>query len=429
MANLGFLSNVFAFFDSKDESPISEIEKSEVKKSVWENLTKTLLALFCALLCFYALIKVYEVPVYYTNIDITAENSANYEKMDINIIRNYDRPDKYTSLPESLKYFPILKNNLSGIYVNGKFKSAPYHGLGFVGRRKLDSLQNVCIEARREYTQTSLENPQFVYLSIVTSDRQKIGRKKWPKPDALYHINKDTDTEIETTDKYFNGEREIAEKIVFNDYFNYEKISKYEGGGGCHAESFYYASTADSILSVHTSIETPAFRKPAVWRTLEDVSKLIEIIELGQRADESYGGMLWRITDRLKIDYVGPAEFSEHITPKPDTITLNYILYTDPQKIKEIGRHGLKYHVNFPDMENIQEARVFILSGLVTGLFALFSKYFYRFAKSVIKYFSIKKKWIALALLLIIIIVFCLFWILLQQEVNPHSLSNDVFKN
>lgn len=425
MANFGFLSNVFAFFDSKDETPINELDKSEIKKSVWVNFTKTVLALLCALLCFYALIKVYEVPVYYTNIDIVTANSDNYGKLNINIIRNYDRPDKYTSLPESLKYFPELKNNLAGIHINGKFKSAPHCGLGFIGKRKLDSLQNVCIEARRKYTQTSLESPQFVYLSIVTSDRQKIGHKRWPEPDADYF----NDNDIEITTKYFNGEREIVEKNVYNDYFQYGNVSEYEGGGGCHDEMFYYTSTADSILSVHTSVNTPAFRKPPVWRTLEDVSKLVEIIELGQESEDSNGGMLWRITDSLKIDYVGFAEFSEHITPKPDSINQNFILYTDPRKIEEIGRHGLRYHVNFPDMENIQEARVFILSGLATGLFALFSKYFYRFIKNLIKYFSIKKKWIVLTIVLLIIIVFFLFWILFQQEVNPHSLTNDVFKN
>ena len=424
MANFGYLCNVFAFFDSKKETPITEIEKGEIKKSVRKNLIKTLLALLCALLCFYTLIKVYEVPVYYTNIDIVAENSHNYGKIDINIIRNYDRPDKYTSLPESLKYFPSLKNNLGGIYVHGKFKSAPHWGLGFIGRRKLDSLQNVCIEARRKYTQTALESPQFVYLSIVTSDRQMLGNKKWPEPDAFYC----NDTEIATRTKYFNGEREIVEENVFNDYFQYGKISKYGSGGGCHDETFYYTSTADSLLSVHTSITTPAFRKPPVWRTLEDVSKLVEIIELGQKSDES-NGIMWRITNRLKIDYVGPAEFSEHITPKPDSITLNYILYTDPRKIEKIGKHGLRCHVIFPDMENIQEARVFILSGLVTGLFALFFKYFYRFIKNFIKYYSIKKKYIVLAIVLITIIVFFLFCVLLQQEVNPHSLTNDVFKN
>ncbi|MBR2203006.1 MAG: hypothetical protein IJ914_02230 [Prevotella sp.] len=425
MANFGFLSSVFVYLGSKDETPISENDKSEIKKKSIKDFIKALIALLFAIIFSYALKKVYEVPVYYTNIDIVTANSDNYGKVDIHIIRNYDRSDKSTSLADTLKF----RNGPAGIYVNGKFKSAPHCGLNYIGS-KLDSLQKVCLEERKKYTQKSLEYPQFMYVSVITSDRQMLGRKVWPDPVSEHHCNDEEDDSCtQTTDSFFNGERIIVEKNIYNDYFELGKLSEYKGGNGCHDESFYYASTKDSILSVHTMITTPALRKPPVWRTLEDVSKLVEIIEIGKRLGDSNGGIMSRITNRLTIDYVGPSEFSGQLTPVPDSITLNSIQYTDPTKIETIGRYGLRYHVNFPEMENIQESRIFILSGLATGLFALFFRYFYRCVRGVIKLSSVKKKIVLLGIIAIILVGFIILWTMLTQDVDWVSVKNGTIKD
>lgn len=421
MANFGFLSSVFVYLGSKDETPINENDKIETMKSICKNLIKTSLALLCGIILFVVLLKLYEVPVYYTNIDTATSNSDSCSKISIDIIRNYDRSDKSTSLADTLKF----NSGLAGIYVNGKFKSAPHCGLNYIGS-KLDSLQKVCLEERKKYTQKSLEYPQFVYLSIVTSDRQMKGNKKWPEPKAEYRNNDNEDYDIQVTTTFFNGEQMVVEKNIYNDYFELGKLSEYKGGNGCHDESFYYASTEDSILSVHASISTPALRQPPYWRTLEDVSKLVEIIELGKKSSDT--NVLWRITNRLKIDYVGPAEFSG-LTPEPDTITLNSIIYTNPQKLEEIGKNGLRFHVKFPDMENIQESRIFVVSGLLTGLVALLFRYFYRLMKDLIKYCKINKKVVALGVVILFIVLCYFLWVLLQQGVNPLSLKNDAFTN
>ena len=110
----------------------------------------------------------------------------------------------------------------------------------------------------------------------------------------------------------------------------------------------------------------------------EDISKLVEVIYVGEKKDSLQDVGIWKYVRNLTFDYAGPAEFSEHIIPEPDEITLSSIHYRNSAKIQEIGRNGLRFHAKFPDMENRQEARIFILSAIVTGLGAMFLRYLWR---------------------------------------------------
>ena len=138
----------------------------------------------------------------------------------------------------------------------------------------------------------------------------------------------------------------------------------------------------------------------------------------------------------MTIDYEGPTEFSDHIYPAPDSITLSSIIYKDKKKIEMIGRKGLRYHAKFPDMENRQESRIFVLSGIVTGLCALLLKYFWRLMSdcySIVKRILEKKPRVCKYINIIFFVIFAiiLIWMLISAltiSVDPYDMYNTLIE-
>ena len=73
----------------------------------------------------------------------------------------------------------------------------------------------------------------------------------------------------------------------------------------------------------------------------------------------------------LEIDCTGATDFSE-MYPQPDLTTMSSIIFTDEEKIRIIKRNGLKFHAEFKELKNKQNARVFVLSAVMSALIALF---------------------------------------------------------
>jgi hypothetical protein len=71
----------------------------------------------------------------------------------------------------------------------------------------------------------------------------------------------------------------------------------------------------------------------------------------------------------ITFDFVGNTVFSD-MTPKPDEITMNSITFNDPEKITKIRENGLTFHVNFTDNTNVQTARMFFVTTLLSILIA-----------------------------------------------------------
>lgn len=69
----------------------------------------------------------------------------------------------------------------------------------------------------------------------------------------------------------------------------------------------------------------------------------------------------------LKIDFHAATDFYT-LDIKPDEIGSNYIIFSDPQKIKHIKWNGLTIYAKFKELENIQMIRVFGITAILSGL-------------------------------------------------------------
>ena len=422
MRNNGYLGVLCSFFSSIFSY---NEDKGDTHYGVLRVLGKLVLTLIALIIFGFALMKVYEVPVYYTKINVVLSQSLPKGGDGLNIIlrRDYDRFDKNTIFPDSID----KGNHNPGIFVNGIFEYRS--NVINDSFEEIDTTINKLNRAFEHYNRPPIEDPQIIDIKVQTSYRQKFAIGIYTTKEKSISL-----TDCEAIFSSFDGERDIEYKQNSKDYFYYKKIQSIPGNTGCLLEDIYAASREDSIIHVHSSIYTTSHAKPSVFKAAEDVSKIVEIIEIGHsnRESKAFPGA-WAFTKRLKIDYVGPTEFSENIYPKPDEITLNSILYTDSIKIEEIGRKGLRYHVRFPDMENIQEARIFILSGLVTGLAALAFKYLYRLIIGVwliIRYKTKDKKRtkqiIGIILVIVgLIITYYLYAILGEAYIDPFELVNN----
>ena len=69
----------------------------------------------------------------------------------------------------------------------------------------------------------------------------------------------------------------------------------------------------------------------------------------------------------IKFDFHTATDFYT-FDIKPDETGSNFIIFSDPQKIKHIKMKGLTFYANFKELENIQMIRVFSITALLSGL-------------------------------------------------------------
>ena len=424
MANFGYLGSLGSMFLSLfNYFGGVGYTKRRFKRNFWKCIASFILVCLLGKV----LIRVYEVPVYYTKIDMLSHHCKPVagEELSISIMRDYDRADKRSNFPDTIddKY-------KSGIFIEGIFHSNP--NTSNDNPKRTDSIKKVLENIFVRFGHPQIQDPQIIYISAKTSYRQSfLYLKQVVKEDTITH------KDVMVHSKYFNGEIFKKYDVIYTDYFQYGILKSISGNNGCIMEDYYSATKDDSLIYVFSHINTQAHKKPSVWKTAEDVSKIVEVIEIGHssREKDDYAGA-WGATKSLKIDYVGPVEFSENIIPIPDKITLNSILYTDKTKIEEIGRNGLRFHVKFPDMENIQESRIFILSGLLTGLTALFLKYLYRILTDMGRYVVYKLKrrseipgcYFFIAIIVILLILSFLFLLVYGSDIQPFDIQNNLLQ-
>lgn len=406
MLNFGYLSAFLVNF-------INPITKTN--KDFKGNVYKWVASLLGLIIFGYFLIKVYEVPIYITKIKTVQMNSKSDigDGLNIRIVRDYDRSDKGLAMSGSPEISSRVRENkcLGGIFINGRFH---YEPSSWSDSAKIcDSIKDVAKIKMSQYGKKEIEDPQIVYISSIITNRQIFG--------ILYDIQNEAHFIVENGGceiTYFDGKKQAIKEYQYKDFFLYKnRRSVYDNNGRLN-EEYYVASREDTVLYIDYISQPYPYTKPNVIRTLEDISKIVEVIEIGYSyLDHSEYAGTWSRVNSLEIDYVGPAEFSEPLDPQPDKKTLSSIIYTDKDKIQKIGMNGLKYHVKFPDMENIQEARIFILSGLLTGIAAFFFRYSFFILRDIWKSLSIKKnKKIQIIIILLIILSIIIFLILLKQS-------------
>ena len=421
--NWGYLSSIFCSLN------ISTFVKDHLLKNrLPRNSVKFFLS-FVALLYFgFALKKIYEVPVYVTKIDALASD-VEFDKdrgITISILRNYDRNDKGTVRRDSVWYQWNSKSQFSGgVGIDGYGKAA--QGISIGDEKRIAMVRDTLKHVYSKYNRTPIKDSRIVYLSIQTTKRQSL---QPPSPRKyIEHIDSCKDCLLYTT--FFNGYEAINDSIKYKDYFEYERKGMEEGYNSAICENIIAVSKEDSTISIHAGFSTTAFGSPNIL-VAEDISKFVEVIYVGDKKMNPDSLSLWSAVNNLIFDYSGPADFSNHIVPEPDEITLSSIRYTDSLKIQEIGRNGLRFHVNLPDMENKQESRIFILSAIVTALGALVLRYFWRIMNDLLKKLSnaLQNRNI-LRVFIEVIILAGILWLIAQisigvyySNVNPFSMFN-----
>lgn len=185
----------------------------------------------------------------------------------------------------------------------------------------------------------------------------------------------------------------------------------------------------DSILYQSLILYKTGFEKPNLFTTAEDISQTVEVLWIDNGRDSAFNNNI----KKIKYDYNGPVEFSD-ISPVPDYIDISSLYYTDSLKIKAIEENGLKFHVKFPDMENLQIIRMWMVTLLLGGFLGLLLKIVYNLLKesySVVFMSSIKKHKKLVTNLTIAVVVIALIYIvlimLIMSHVNAFDLYDDRF--
>ncbi len=369
MNNFGFLSAIYSLFSFEKDKENSEPIGLRFKKNSLKAIVSILLLTFFLV----TLIKVYQVPVYVTKINLVTDNCLidDNHKLDIRIFRNYDRTDRRSVERDSVwkKYNP-KEHYSGGIYITGNL--TPAIGMMNEAGKKVNKIKENLNEIVKNKNITPLEDPQLAYLSVQTSIRQSnlltIGTE-------YEVIEPYKDTHVTTT--YFDGKEEKRKEYDVKNHYYYKHVKTDDSGS--LAEFYFVSSKDDNSIPVIAYYGNNSFGHPSLIMAAEDISKLVEVVYIGNldKLKKQHAGA-WAFTNSLTIDYDGPTDFSDHISPAPDSITLSSIIYTDKGKIEQIGRKGLRFHASFPDMENRQETRIFVLSGIITGLCALLFKYLWR---------------------------------------------------
>ena len=101
-------------------------------------------------------------------------------------------------------------------------------------------------------------------------------------------------------------------------------------------------------------------------------------------------GDLSQITERFHFEgdklnrllfYYGSVLKIDHATIEPDTIIEGGFCYNNAAKLRLIRDRGLTVHVSFPQMENAQNARQFLLTTLLTALLTYLASLIFKLLK------------------------------------------------
>lgn len=85
-------------------------------------------------------------------------------------------------------------------------------------------------------------------------------------------------------------------------------------------------------------------------------------------------------TKELSFDFLGPIELFP-MDPVPDVISMSGFSFTDSTKLRRICEHGLSFHARFPQMENLQDVRIFGLTTFVSLFFTLVCTILFRIGR------------------------------------------------
>ena len=337
-------------------------------------LLKFTLSLLAFLIFCYVLLKIYQVPISYTKVNYAYSSwIPDSNKIDISLIRNYDLLSRNPLGSDGGELIP------SNIVITSKNreKKRGNGALIVTGLLKRDSVRisnssNISEEAAVRLSQflaeknTVREFPvdsmnAMAYLSVYGNYRQSFYYTNW-----IHHPLLDYKKDADVRYVSYDGTKGKGDSARVHKYLNYT-ITEPVGRNGFKREYFATASQSDTICPIVFFGSSSNYERPNVFTSAEDISKTVEVIELG--------GSTSRYVRNLTLDYRTPIALPSKFLPEPDEVTMHSIRYTDPAKIEWIGAEGLRTYVSFPNLENVQALRIFVIAGIVGALAALMIRY------------------------------------------------------
>lgn len=337
-------------------------------------LLKFTLSLLAFLISCYVLLKIYQVPISYTKVNYAYSSwIPDSNRIDISLIRNYDLLSRNPLGSDGGELIP------SNIVITSKNreKKRGNGALIVTGLLKRDSVRisnssNISEEAAVRLSQflaeknTVREFPvdsmnAMAYLSVYGNYRQSFYYTNW-----IHHPLLDYKKDADVRYVSYDGTKGKGDSARVHKYLNYT-ITEPVGRNGFKREYFATASQSDTICPIVFFGSSSNYERPNVFTSAEDISKTVEVIELG--------GSTSRYVRNLTLDYRTPIALPSKFLPEPDEVTMHSIRYTDPAKIEWIGAEGLRTYVSFPNLENVQALRIFVIAGIVGALAALMIRY------------------------------------------------------
>lgn len=310
------------------------------------------------------LMKIYEVPVYHTAVSL--KHNCDSAAIRIQVVRDFDRRNHISSENIDLK----KKGNSSGSgYIDISGVVFRYNG-ECVCKDSLCRMDSSFEEKIRNQLSLQIEKCDtcntnidsigaIVYTKVYGTKRQFF---------RLFNVVEDSSF------IYFKEAVLIDQGIEYEskDYCDYSYISKIKPNNLYVCETIDGVNKNDSVLAISYRYSASSFEKPNFFMTAEDFSKLVEEIH--------FDSLSAKEIKRLDIDYKGAADFGV-LVPSPDSITISSIHYYSPEKINQIAKDGLKYQARLPEMENMQEVRIFFATMVLAGLFGVFFSLLYSLLK------------------------------------------------
>lgn len=436
--------NVPSIFTLLSSANLEEGDKSKKKIYLYLMLFLIILIVFTV---FY-MYKCYDVPVHHNRLSYLLEtHQTNYKKFkiysNIEFVYDYNRTKGMKVLKDGspieteshIEILSIIKGERDSLLYNYESSSIPQIIEGDTvdvhsswvtdGMNRFRSDYEYFTYLKKEgvapinETADTIDGTLF-FLDINTSNRQYFSPFSFskPKPYRLYEYDGILLKNPYLKEKYLGNDTIWQDHII-----GYSKTQKV-AINGVSAYQYHYIPPKDSIIYSMFYAKRHGYDKPNPFITAEDISRAIEVFWFEGDKDST---IELEITS-LTVDYIAPTEFST-MYPSPDITDVSKIVFTDPDKIDYIKKNGLRFHVHFPDYENLQEIRIFIVTLLLGGLLGLLLKLFYKLIRlhdeKVLSFVRKNKKTFTIITWVFVAIVILLFiCIYIHSNVDAFDLYN-----
>lgn len=353
--------------------------------------------------------KCSEVPVREYKVEIkTTNNLCQYGTIGVHIGENHGRSgSELTSghIGVSVMGAILLDERFSnGVYDNGDVKNTIWDSTMVdlckdVAKQveqaslPLDSIRDIATVRLTASTHNYLVPAQFVQAPNVLESQMK-----------LFHVN------------YLSSYNDINSKfegIRYDSVFFYTRGCKFTGKE--HTAEYNVAVPMKANIVPVDFGYTTTDDKGTLCGSSDFFSYL-----LGEDVAKSHLRINVNIPYSVKINTLSfttkaPSEFLENLSPSPDSIAINGIFYNDSTKLEWIRQSGLELHVRYPDLEDVQDAKIFLITTILAILLAIFFKLIYDLCHPVISRMYSNKRLLFNTLFVITCITIILFTYLLYK--------------